>query len=104
MRGLLAEQRGHVKPLTDVASKCPFACDLTTEYDMHLLDAIITLATSGIPCACDGASAMVHLQRFTCAELLAMTTRNNRHIILYELSLETLYTLESKSENPINIG
>ena len=43
-----------------------FACDLTiTEYDVHLLDAIITLATSGMNCACDGASAMVYLRLIT---------------------------------------
>ena len=36
-------------------------CDLTTiEYDEHLFDAIITIAMSGIPCTCDGASAMVY--------------------------------------------
>ena len=58
------------KLLTDV-----FPCDLTTtEYDEHLLDAIITFATFGIP--------------FTCDELLA--TRNNCHIILYDLALEIL--------------
>ena len=32
---------------------------ITTKYIEDLLDAIITLATSGIPCTCDGASAMV---------------------------------------------
>ena len=55
---------------------------------MDLLDAIITLATSGILCACDVCKN--HLQWFTCDELLAMATRNNRHIILYELSLDSL--------------
>ena len=40
-----------------------FTCNLTpTEYDVHLLDAIITLATSGIPSACNGASAMVYFR------------------------------------------
>ena len=35
---------------------------LTTEYDEELLNVIITLATSVIPWACDGTSAMVYLQ------------------------------------------
>ena len=40
-----------------------FAYDLlTTEYDEQLLEAIITFAMSGIPCTCDGASAMVYLR------------------------------------------
>ena len=48
-----------IKPLTDV--NVLFACDLlTTEYDEQLLEAIITVATSDIPCTCDGASAMVY--------------------------------------------
>ena len=33
--------------------------------------------------------AMVHLRYFTCDELLAMGTRNNRNIMLYELSHES---------------
>ena len=41
---------------------------------------------------------------FTCVDLLAMATRNNRHIILYELSLESLRTLENNSENHLEIG
>ena len=50
------------KPLT-LQVNALFVCDLiTTEYDEHLLDAIITIATSGIPSACDGASAMVDLR------------------------------------------
>ena len=40
-----------------------FACNLlTTEYDEQLLEAIMTLATSGIHCTCDRASAMVYLR------------------------------------------
>ena len=35
----------------------------------------------------------------TSAELLAMATRNDCHIILYELSLESVCTLENNSEN-----
>ena len=63
-----------------------FACDmLTPEYDEQLLEAITTLSTSDIPC-----TWMVHMQWFTCGELLVMTTSNNRHIMLYELSLERL--------------
>ena len=59
-----------------------FACDmLTPEYDEQLLEVI----TTDIPC-----TWMVHMQRFTCGELLVMTTSNDRHIMLYELSLERL--------------
>ena len=43
--------------------------------------------------------AMVHLQWFTCDELLAMATKNNCCIILYELSLEGLWNFENNSEN-----
>ena len=76
-----------LKPLTDVASKCPFACDLlTTEYDEQLLEAIITLETSDVTCTCNGASAI-----FTLGELLAMATRNSHRIMLYELSFESLF-------------
>ena len=40
-----------------------FVCDLlTTEYDEQLLEAIINLAMSGIPCTCDGASAIHYLR------------------------------------------
>ena len=39
-----------------------FSCDLLiTEYNEQLLEAVITLATSGISCTCDGAAAMVYL-------------------------------------------
>ena len=41
---------------------------------------------------------MVHLQWFTCDELLAMGTRDNRHIMLYELSLEGLQDPEINDE------
>ena len=42
-----------------------FACDLlTTGYHEQLLEAIITLAMSGIPCTCDGASAMVSAMNY----------------------------------------
>ena len=44
-----------------------FACDLlTAEYDEQLLDAIITLVMSDIPCTFDGASATVYLGWITC--------------------------------------
>ena len=60
-----------------------FACNLlTTECDNQLVKAVITLTYPVL--------AMVHLQRFTCDESLAMATRHNRHIMLYELSLERL--------------
>ena len=59
-----------------------FACDLlTTEYHKQVLEAIITLATSDIPCTCNDVSAMVYLRLFT-----LMATRNNRCIMLCELS------------------
>ena len=65
------------------------SCGLfTTEYNEQLLEAIITLARLTYPVL-----VMVHLQWFTCDELLAMTTRNNH------LSLETLCNLENNSEN-----
>ena len=46
-----------------------FACDLPTKwYHEQVLEAIIPLSTSGIPCTCNGASAMVYLN-----ELLALS-------------------------------
>ena len=60
-----------------------FACNfLTTECEKQFLKAVITLTYPVL--------AMVHLQWFTCDESLAMATRHNRHIMLYELSLERL--------------
>ena len=50
-------------PLQTLQVNALFACDLPTKwYHEHVLDAIITLATSGIPCTYDGASAMVYLR------------------------------------------
>ena len=36
------------------------------------------------------ALAMVHMRWFTCDDLLAMAARNNSHIMLFELSNESL--------------
>ena len=53
--------------MTDVASKCHFACDLlTTEYHKKVLEAIISLAMSGILCTCNDASGMDYLRLLTC--------------------------------------
>ena len=39
-----------------------FACDLhTTEYHKKVLEAIIYLATSDIPCTCNNEAVMVYL-------------------------------------------
>ena len=55
------------KPVTDVASKCCFPCDLLTiEYHKQVLEASITLATFVIPCIHTGISVMVYLRWFTC--------------------------------------
>ena len=44
-----------------------FACDLhTTESHKQVLEVIISLASSDIPCTCNDASAMVYLRLFTC--------------------------------------
>ena len=61
------------KPVTDVAKlNADFACDLlSTKSNEQVLEAIITLAMSDIPC-----TLMVHLQWFTPDYLLAMATRN----------------------------
>ena len=88
--------------------KARFACDLPTIwYHEQVLDGIINLAKSGIPLDKVFVSvyaipvqkgggllrrlaypvlAMVHLQWFTCDELLGMATRNNCRIMLYDLS------------------
>ena len=44
-----------------------FDCNLlTTDYHKEVLEAIISLAKSDIPCPCNDASAMVSLRLFTC--------------------------------------
>ena len=50
-------------PLHTLQVNALFPYDLlTTEHDGQPYEAIITLATSGKRCTCDGASAMVYLQ------------------------------------------
>ena len=46
---------------------------------------------------------MAHMQWFTCDVLLAMVTKDNRRIMLYELSLESLGNPENSSENLMRI-
>ena len=69
-----------IMPLTDVTSKCPFACDLLTIwYHEQVLAAIISLAMS-YPVL-----AMVHPRWSTCNYLLTMATRNNHYMKMFEL-------------------
>ena len=54
-----------LKALTDIASKCSFSLQFahySTEHHHEVLQAIVTGATSGIHCSCNGATAMVYLQ------------------------------------------
>ena len=52
MTGVNTSLYSPLKPLTDVTSNVVFACDLlTTEHRDGVLQATITLATSGIHCS-----------------------------------------------------
>ena len=63
-----------------------FDCDLlTTDFKKQVSEAIKTLATSDITRTCNDTSVMV-----TCDDLLAMATRNNHCIKMYERLLESL--------------
>ena len=53
-----------LKPLTDIASKCSFCLQFaqySTEHHHEVLQAIVSVATSGIHCSCHGATAIVYL-------------------------------------------
>ena len=76
-----------------------FGCDfLTTLYHKQVLEAIKTLETFEISCTGDYASAM----GFTCDDLLVITTSNNHHIMVYELSLKRFLNLIN-GENRLKI-
>ena len=47
---------------------------------------------------------MLYPRWFTCDDLLAMATRDNRCIMVYELSSERLYSPENNRENCLKIG